>query len=328
MRPISLIFSTILIGCTEKETSDTSDTSTSPTTDQVEFTYTCENDEDWCYDATSTVTLEESEFESYLDADGQLTEENCQNICLDQSVPASYNICGCSYDGINEFGDPAITCITYECAVEGRGHGEIQKADKVTGPNAMARWFARAFHAEASSVGSFLQLKAELQELHAPQSLLERCMKAAKEEVMHARMMSKYCAKEGGQAPNLDFGSIPTRNLFDLALDNAVEGCIFETYAALRAHYQSKNATDVRIRKIMKVIARDETEHAQLAWDIHHWLLPQLTESQKKTIKAAQQQAFIELRKSATHAAQDPMATELGLPSSQLAEDLYVQIAA
>jgi len=329
MVPISIMFSTILGGCTEKETTDTSNT-TSPAyqTDLVDHTYECEDDEDWCYQEVTTVTLEIGEFESYLGIDNQLSEDSCLDICIHQSVPANYNVCGCSYDGENDLGDLSITCITYECAVEGRGHGDVQKAQQVSGPTAMARWFARAFHAEASSVGAFLQLQSELTRHHAPQELLVRCMQAAKEEVMHARMMSKYCADEGGKAPTLEFGDVPDRSLFELALDNAVEGCIFETYAALRAHYQAKNAQDTRVRKMMKVIARDETKHAQLAWDIHQWLFAQLNAEQQEQLKQAQKDAYIQLQKSADRAAMSPMVAQLGLPSPQLAKDLCQRLAA
>ena len=42
----------------------------------------------------------------------------------------------------------------------------------------------------------------------------------------------------------------------------------------------------------MKVIARDETEHAQLAWDIHHHLMERLTETEREDIRRAQRAAL------------------------------------
>ena len=328
MVPLSILFSAILTGCTEKDSEDTSNTdSATPTTDPVSYDYDCINDPNMCYEDTTTVSLGTAEFESYLDSDYQLSEENCQNICTDQSVPSSYNICSCSYIGTNELGGHDVACLTAECAVEGRGHGDVQKAQKTLGPTDLACWFARAFHAEASSVVAFLQLRVELQSHKAPQNLIDRCFQAAKEEVLHARKMSAFCYEERGVAPALSFGSIPQRSLYELALDNAVEGCVFETFSALKAHYQAANATDERIQSLMQEIARDETSHAQLAWDIHSWLMHHLSEEQQASIRQAQRQALAQLRQDNMNQLSGASAKRLGLPGSELAEKFAAKLA-
>jgi rubrerythrin len=323
MLPVSVIFTSIMISCSQKE-EDTSETTSQ--TEPDEFIYECENSE-WCYESSTTVSLGTTDFERYLNDEEQITEESCLEICVDQLVPSAYNICSCSYDGINDAGGHDITCLTAECATEGRVHGAIHKASMASGPTPKARWFARAFHAEASSVAAFSFLASELRAHKAPLSLIKRCMKAAREEVMHARMMSRFCAEEGGKAPPLDFGTQTKRGLFELALDNAVEGCVFETYAALRAHYQSRNAEDKRIRKIMKVIARDETKHAQLAWDIHAWLMPQLNESQKECIRREQERAREQLCSNVVDGSSS-YTKLIGLPGQELATEFCMHFAA
>ena len=102
-------------------------------------------------------------------------------------------------------------------------------------------------------------------------------------------------AQHRGCLPELQLGDVPERSLYELALDNAVEGCIFESFSALKAQYQAQYATDQRILTTMKVIARDETNHAQLAWDIHHYLMAQLDESERLQILEAQREASQQL---------------------------------
>ena len=325
MLPISVIFTSILVGCSEKD-EDTSEPTSQ--TEPTDFTYECENESDLCPNTSTTVSLGGTDFKSYLNDEEQLTEDSCLEICVDQSVPSSYNICSCSYDGINDSGGYDVTCLTIECAVEGRAHGAIKKATMTSGPTPIAHWLARAFHGEASSVAAFSILASELRQHNAPPSLAKRCMRAAKEEVMHARMMSRFCAQEGGKASPLDFGTQTKRGIFELAMDNAVEGCIFETYAALRARYQSLHAENKKVRKIMKIIARDETAHAQLAWDIHSWIMPQLSDEQRACVAKEQEKARRKLKESVQNSPSTSLSKEIGLPGQELVAELCVRLAA
>ena len=60
----------------------------------------------------------------------------------------------------------------------------------------------------------------------------------------------------------------PSASPNPIALENATEGCVRETYGALVAHRQANIATDRSIRCMMQTIATDETNHAGLAWDV------------------------------------------------------------
>jgi hypothetical protein len=56
-----------------------------------------------------------------------------------------------------------------------------------------------------------------------------------------------------------------------MAIENAVEGCVRETFGALVAHWQARHARDPDVARVMRVVARDETRHAALAWAIAEW---------------------------------------------------------
>ena len=71
----------------------------------------------------------------------------------------------------------------------------------------------------------------------------------------------------------------------------------------------------------MKVIARDETEHAQLAWDLHHHLMERLTESERLKIHLAQKRALQRVLKQARVDSQRE-----GQPPVHLAEEFIYRL--
>jgi hypothetical protein len=131
-----------------------------------------------------------------------------------------------------------------------------------------ASYYARLAHDEAASVVAFRRLARELAAHHAPAELIERAERAAGDEERHASIMS---ALAGIATPVM--AELPSiRSLEAIATENAIEGCVRETYAALIASYQAENALDPGIRRIMRALADDETEHAELAHDVDAWL--------------------------------------------------------
>ena len=134
------------------------------------------------------------------------------------------------------------------------GYCQVNRSD---GALRLARYFVRAYHAEASSVGAFLQLRADLLTIMHPSLYRIVALRKAVEEVHHARMMAKPLEMKAVSCPRL-WGT-DLAFLFELTLDNAVEGCIFEAFSALKPNVKHA-MPDVRLRTAMKVIARDETE--------------------------------------------------------------------
>jgi hypothetical protein len=101
-----------------------------------------------------------------------------------------------------------------------------------------------------------------------------------------------------------------------MARENYVEGCVRETYGALLAHHQATHAQDVGVRAAMGVIRHDETRHAALSWDLHVWLMSQLSEAERAEVESLGAEALLTLR--AECAAMSPDAA-LGLPSAETA---------
>ena len=314
---IAQLLPLLLIAC-ETKSEDTEDTQT-----PVENSNDCEWDE--CYgdcmvpvESTETFSVEPDVFANYIDAEGNLSEDQCAALCdyqFDrQRFRYVYEVLECQQDGPDTElpGNELITCTaqtTYYC--EGRLHNGSSTASC---EDSVGSWCARAAHNETVSVASFAKLHRSLSQLGAPQSLLTKCLSAASDEIRHARQMVQLAKQHQAPLPALQFGdSQPCR--VELAIDNVVEGCVKETFAALIALHQAKHAQNNEIRQAMKTIAQDELQHAQLAMDIHEWLLAQLTETEKAQVAEAKLQALTELEASWKNRFPNDIDSDLGRPN-------------
>lgn len=309
-----LLLLSMLQACTEKEET---------TASSALFEYDCGTS----YKDTFDVTLSDEEFSEYL-VDGELTEETCSDLCLTEVEDSwTENICACDYQGADEAGNHPVTCDFDSGVVDGRVHASIPKLNQSKGQSRLGCHFAKAYHAEASAVGAFLQLRKELAFHNAPQKLLDRCFLAAKEEIVHAQVMAKLAKKYKGELPRLDFGTFEPRSLIELAIDNAVEGCIFETFSALKVLQQFHNTDDLLFARTMKQIALDEISHAELAWDIHNYLMTKLSKEEQKIVRDIQQQAVTKLLKdknSISHLSQKEQGF-LGLSQTNDLQKIFAQ---
>ena len=84
----------------------------------------------------------------------------------------------------------------------------------------------------------------------------------------------------------------PIRDLEAVARENAVEGCVRETYAASLACRQACAATNPAIRSAMAGIARDETRHAALAWEVDRWSQALLAPAARRRVREARREAM------------------------------------
>jgi hypothetical protein len=126
--------------------------------------------------------------------------------------------------------------------------------------------FARAAHHEAESVRAFRRFARELEAYGAPAALGDAARVAARDEVRHASMWVEVAAAHGVTIDvDVAQDDLPSRSLEEVALDNAVEGCVFETYGAFLALYQSRHATTRALRAHFTSIADDELDHAALS---------------------------------------------------------------
>ena len=172
-------------------------------------------------------------------------------------------------------------------------------------------YFAEVTWLEAAAVVAFRRVESELVALGAPTELIEAAQRAQADEIRHAREASALARRFGGAERPLEVAPPVERDAFAIALENAVEGCVRETYGALVAAYQAKRAGDPEVRRFFARIAADEANHAELSHEIAAWLEPQLTAGERARIAAAKAEALAELY-AATETS--PYARLAGLP--------------
>jgi hypothetical protein len=213
------------------------------------------------------------------------------------------------------------------CAVGRRPEG-LRAIEPHCAAGTLGRYFAQIAHLEAASVFAFERLARELTRFAAPQHLIARAAESALDEVRHARLMHVVAQRFGGERHQVEVGPLPTRSLYAIAYENAIEGCIHETFGALVAHHQAACATDPELRAVMQQIARDETRHAELSWHIASWVSGQLSSPQRAAIRLAQRDALLALERTQAQPQLPPSAASLvGLPSPSVASGLVRQLA-
>jgi len=171
---------------------------------------------------------------------------------------------------------------------------------------------ARAAWLEAASVIAFDVLHDELVEHRAPRSLRRAARRASRDEERHARMMSRLARRRGARPDSPRCTRRSPRDLVALAVENAVEGCVRETYGAAVALWQAEHAGARDVRAAMRAIAHDEAQHADLGWRVAEWADAKLTDVERNTVLEAGHRAALELIAAASRASG---VAELGLPA-------------
>jgi len=105
------------------------------------------------------------------------------------------------------------------------------------------------------------------------------------------------------------------RGLFAIALENAREGCVRETWGAACAIVQSQRASDPELREAMRLIARDELRHAVLSWDVAEWIAARLTNEERDCVDAERSSAIVQLQGELEHTLPKDLARVLGFPT-------------
>jgi hypothetical protein len=112
------------------------------------------------------------------------------------------------------------------------------------------------------------------------------------------------------------------RSLDAIAVENAREGCVRETYGALAAWWQAAHAKHAPLRRAMARIAADETRHATLAWMIDRWACSRLEPRARRRVAAARRRAFESVRRGASMPVPADLVHYAGVPSSTRARCL------
>ncbi|MFO0660916.1 MAG: hypothetical protein U0165_13955 [Polyangiaceae bacterium] len=175
---------------------------------------------------------------------------------------------------------------------------------------------------EDASVPAFERLERELHLHRAPKALCLRARAALRDEERHTREMASHARRWGRSFHEQRKPLLACRSLREMAIENMVEGCVFEAFAALTAVWQASHAEDRELRFSLSVIARDETRHAALALDVARWLAPILSDGDRRAVEAAKQEAFARLREECAVDADSTIARYTGLPPSSVASAL------
>lgn len=138
--------------------------------------------------------------------------------------------------------------------------------------------WSRAASFEHASVASFNRFSLELLAVGAPADLVLRANRAALDEVQHAsscfELASAYAGKALGPGA-LDLAGFSLRGveLSTVARAAAEEGCVGETLAAIEATAAEQRATVAIVKAVLSKIAKEEAEHAALAYRFVRWAI-------------------------------------------------------
>ncbi|MFZ6178412.1 ferritin-like domain-containing protein [Nannocystis pusilla] len=211
------------------------------------------------------------------------------------------------------------------CAVAGRRPEGFRPAPR-TEDSALVAYLDEMHHLEAASVPAFERLARELAHHGAPAALVERAEAAARDEVRHAAGFAGLRARVAATDCTSLALEVPTevRSLEALARENAVEGCVRETFGALVARYQASVAADEPLRRLFAAIAEDELDHAALAWDVATWLNGQLDEAARARVQAAEAAELARLTVALATTKPDSEVSHLcGVPSPAIATTMF-----
>jgi hypothetical protein len=175
--------------------------------------------------------------------------------------------------------------------------------------------FARVACMEAGSIEAFRRLRDELHLHRAPDRLVRVASRAMRDEIRHVRQTSALARRfrERPVAPLPVPPRVP-RSLEAVALENAVEGCIRETYSALECLWQSHRAGDAVVKATMARIARDELRHLAVSWAVDSWCRSKLGRAAARRLRDAQHEEVLVLAREMSRDPAESLVAIAGLP--------------
>jgi hypothetical protein len=108
-------------------------------------------------------------------------------------------------------------------------------------------------------------------------------------------------------------GHVPT--VFELALENAVEGCVHETIGVAYLEHQRTHATTPELRAMAAELHDDELAHAALSWELRSFFDAHLDDAQRAELGRARDAALAALPEEMARL-HPTVRTTLGLPDA------------
>ncbi len=211
---------------------------------------------------------------------------------------------------------------TSDCSM-GRRPAGLARVPDVRFGDPVGAWLASAARLEAASVMAFHVLERELTLHAAPPALVRAAARAAEDEVRHARVTRRLALRFGSRPARARVAKRSPRALREIAIENAIEGCVRETFGALVATWQSRAAADVEIAQAMRRIAVDETRHASLGWRVARWANPMLDPDERSAVARAKRDAIDELRAEIDRDPPEAVVALAGVPCARDARRMF-----
>ena len=261
---------------------------------------------------------------------GQLPLDRCVALCPPmQSVAlASCAILDCVDCAVGPTTILEIDCFYSQICGTGRRPAGLRRCKPRRARGAVAGYLAQMAYLEAASVDAFGRLERELEAHGAPRELLASARRARRDEVRHARVATALAERAGAIVPSPEVPRGPVRALENIAIENAVEGCVHETFGAAVTMVQAATAGDRAVRAAMRTIARDELRHAELSWSIARWLDEKLDDAARSRVRRARDDAGRALVGTMSREPPRELVEELGIPAARHAQAIARELRA
>jgi hypothetical protein len=265
------------------------------------------NFSDACGNACGAIGDMGKSYECFLPT-GYAFATACTDTSVCQADAATGPVCP------KETGDVTVTC---SVACEGRRTAGIEDV-VLAGRLDAGAYLAGCAYLEEVSVHAFDRLASELEAHGAPPELVAAALQARRDEERHTRLKTALARRFGGEPPRVRRPAFGPRSLLEIARENAVEGCIRETYGAALGLVGAPHAPAGSVRDALAGIAQDECDHAELSWKVADWLLPRLGAEEREVVARAMRAAVAELRDTCGDGVVSKDARALcGLPSEE-----------
>lgn len=202
--------------------------------------------------------------------------------------------CGLQWTGCG----PTYFCSAEDCSNQCLGVGRRPAGlvvPPLPGASGLGGWLAQAAHLEAAAVPAFAHLERELAAHRAPERLIAGARRARIDEQRHAQIMGDLARARGARIARLEVEPRPVRPLDEVALDNAVEGCVRERLGAVTLARQARQTPDPALSSLLTGIAADEARHARLSYAIDAWSARLLPPAARARVAAARKRELAAL---------------------------------
>lgn len=229
---------------------------------------------------------------------------------------------------ISDDGRMKTQCHYYSCSNDGR-RPEGLRDTPVNAPGCeLGALYAHIAWLEAASVPAFHRLADELLAHGAPEALVEAARRSAQDEVRHTRIMQALARRHGASMPEVEVAPFQPRSLEAMCAENAVEGCVRETFGALVTGWQARTAGDAAVRRALRAISRDELRHAELAWAVEAWAAERLTPLERERMHQLRRETLRALEQEVgSQPPPEHFVREAGVPSREQALSLLQGLA-